>query len=65
MALGALSGVRPAVNSVIAPVAGLMRPIRPGSARSVNQRLPSAPAAMSVGWLLKSAMGNSVMAPSV
>ncbi len=32
--------------------AGVMRPMRPGFAFSVNQRLPSGPAVMSVGWEL-------------
>src|SRR5215217_973567 len=52
MRLGPLLGLRPTLNSVIAPVSGSMRPMRPGSAFSVNQRLSSGPATMSVGALL-------------
>ena len=41
-------GVTPPVNSVTTP-AGVTRPIRPGLATSVNQRLPSGPSAISRG----------------
>ena len=39
------------MNSVIAPV-GVIRPIRPGFAFSVNHRLPSGPLVIPVGWSL-------------
>ena len=41
--------VMPVQNSVTWPV-GVIRPIPPNS--SVNQRLPSRPAVISMGWLL-------------
>ena len=51
------------MNSVIAP-AGVMRPIRPGLACSVNQRLPSGPGAIPSGEeLLVRPVVNSVIAP--
>ncbi len=63
--VGAPSGVRPSENSVIAPVPGSMRPMRPGSAASVNHSLPSGPAAMSAGSdEPDSPELNSVMSPS-
>jgi len=48
-------------NSVTVP-AGVMRPILPAFA-SVNQRLPSAPAAMSVGPPPPVRIGNVVRMP--
>jgi hypothetical protein len=45
MSLGAMFGVRPAVNSVTTPSV-VMRPIRPGSALPVNQSAPSGPVAI-------------------
>ena len=57
--------MRPSLNSVKTP-SGVMRPIAPGSPFSVNQRLPSGPAAMSVGAMFGvRPMPFSVMTPSV
>ena len=60
---GARVGRRPWLNSLNSP-SGVMRPMAPGSPFSVNQRLPSGPAVMSVGAMFGvSPMLFSVMTP--
>ena len=50
-------------NSVIVP-SGVIRPIWPAF-HSVNQRLPSGPAAIPEGWLFFVGVANSVISPAV